>query len=686
MVKGARRPPSGSSVLFRRESDDHRGPYNIVHRVSSRSFNTATALGFVIAALVLYGRALNAGFVADDWPFLALCDAAQSPAVLFEPLVGRYLRPFVVLIYCGNFQVFGLWPLPYHVSVVLLHALDTWLLCLLATKLSGRRSIGVLTGLLFVAFAGHSEAVTWIGGVADVVLAPFILGALVLIAHGLEAERPARWLVPAAMLMPLGLLAKETAVVGPVLGAALCAFVASRSPSPRRAIARGAAVLAAPATAVAAYLLVRTTLFGSPVAAYAELGTSTGMFFRQLRAFILRVFLPAYSKLALAWAANTDLLIIAAGAAVCVFAAVFARQRQHRALVVFTVAAIAISLGPALPLTISLSTTETERVVYIPTAFGALLTVLVVDALVKSVVLQRALLIGLIAAHAFMLQRFNRNWIEAGHAFGTIIRTFVETARAHDPGPGGRFFILNLPDNVRGAYVFRRGFYEGLHFAAPDLERRQKQIVSISSHTLWRAAEPVYLAQTGALDFIIDVAPNRFLQTSPPTRTFFQFLNWHPQGYHLRFADMVGKGVVLHTSEGRVRFVTDVRGKGSPFGFIDTPADGASCDTMLTFAGWALDDEAVAEVAIELSGEDGVRVPLGAAAWAYNTRPDVALLFEGTPHLDRSGWSFALPCRRIAGGSARIHAVAIDARGNRTELGTRIVRTGPRAPVMPRQP
>ena len=71
-----------------------------------------TALGFAVGALALYGRALNAGFVADDWPVLALCDAAHSPAVLFEPLVGRYLRPFVVLIYCGNFQLFGLWPVP----------------------------------------------------------------------------------------------------------------------------------------------------------------------------------------------------------------------------------------------------------------------------------------------------------------------------------------------------------------------------------------------------------------------------------------------------------------------------------------------------------------------------------------------------------------------------------------------
>ena len=647
------------------------------HRVSSRTQKTLLALGFLAAALAMYASALNAGFVADDWPFLAGIDVARSPLMIFDPLVGRYLRPLVVLLYYGNFQLFGLWPLPYHVSVVALHALNGWLLCLLVTKLDGRRSIGVLTGMLFVAFAGHSEAVTWIAGVADVLLAPFILGALVLMAHGLEADRPAHWLVPAALLLPMGLMAKETAVIGPVLAAALCMFIASRSAAPARVLRRGVAVVALPVAAVAAYLLLRTRLFGNPVGAYSDLATSTGMFFRELRAFTLRVFLPAYSRLAIAWARNQDLLLLAAGAAVVL--AAFLRQRERRNLLLFTIAAIAITLGPALPLTISLSTTETERVVYIPTAFGALLTVLVVDALVKSIAVQRLILVALIAGHALMLQRFNRNWVEAGIAFETITRTFVETARAHDPGPAGLFFILNLPDNVRGAYVYRRGFYEGLHFVAPDLETRHTSIFWISSHTLWRGTGPVVARQIGPREFSLDVAPNRFLQTVPPARPFvYDFTEWTPQGYRLRFTSAFGKAVVFRMTEGRIHFVTDIEGDGTPFGVVDIPSDPATCSGSLRFAGWALDDEVVERVSLSLDAPPGAApgaapLPLGDAAWAYNTRPDVVGAFEAFPHTDRAEWNFQVPCDRVPPPSARIRVVAHDRAGHALEIGTRIV-------------
>lgn len=93
---------------------------------------------------------------------------------------------------------------------------------------------------------------------------------------------------------------------------------------------------------------------------------------------MLRVFLPAYWKLALAWARGEDIFLLSAGVTVLVVA--FWQRREYRALLVFSLA-IAVSLAPALPLTISLSTTETERVVYIPTACGALHSVLVVQAL-----------------------------------------------------------------------------------------------------------------------------------------------------------------------------------------------------------------------------------------------------------------------------------------------------------------
>ena len=64
-----------------------------------------TALSFAAVAILLYSGSLRAGFVADDWDFLKLVDEAGSAGIAFEPLVGRFFRPWVVLVYYVNYQV-----------------------------------------------------------------------------------------------------------------------------------------------------------------------------------------------------------------------------------------------------------------------------------------------------------------------------------------------------------------------------------------------------------------------------------------------------------------------------------------------------------------------------------------------------------------------------------------------------
>src|SRR6266851_3714117 len=71
----------------------------------------------------------------------------------------------------------------------------------------------------------------------------------------------------------------------------------------------------------------------------------------------------------------------------------------------FAACALAITLAPALPLSISLATTESERMVYIPTAFAAIITVLTIDALSRHRAVTATLVGLLIAAHLVLLQR-----------------------------------------------------------------------------------------------------------------------------------------------------------------------------------------------------------------------------------------------------------------------------------------
>ena len=89
------------------------------------------ALGYLVVGLVAYGRILGTFFVADDFSYLDEMSRAESPAVIFSALAGRYFRPAVVLVYYVNYQLSGLSPWTYHLSVVFVHVVNAWLLFLL---------------------------------------------------------------------------------------------------------------------------------------------------------------------------------------------------------------------------------------------------------------------------------------------------------------------------------------------------------------------------------------------------------------------------------------------------------------------------------------------------------------------------------------------------------------------------
>lgn len=636
---------------------------------SNRLFALVTAAVFAAVGILLYSASMRSGFVADDWDFLLLVDHAPSAAIAFEPLVDRFFRPWVVLIYYVNYKAFGMWPLPFHLTVVLLHALNAWLLCLLTIRITkGNRALGLLTGALFLAFAGHTEAVSWIAGVADTILMPFAIGGLLLLDRALSSSRPVVPIVMGWLVLAAGIMAKETSVMLPALAAAYgtASALSVTGDERRRALARTAGFVAVPILIVLAYLVARATLFGDPTGAYSGLSLSSGTMFLYMRAFVLRVFFPPWGRLAIAWSHGQDLWLLAAGFVVVALAW---RWTRYRMPLLFAAAAVGIMLAPALPLTISLSTTETERAVYIPTAFGALLTILTIDALLRRPALRNLGAGLLIVAHGLVLQRFTNNWREAAGIFAQLIESFTVAARAHDPGPGGHFFILNLPDNLRGAYIFRRGFYIALTRHAPELGARQSFITGISSHTIVDQNDSISAAQVGPASFSLDVAPNMFLQTAPPATPFFDFPEWTPRGFRLQFTPVARDAAIFKMTQGRIEYMARISGRGTPFGVLELPENDAACSATLRVSGWALDDKAVADVVIGIKGGE----TLGSGTVIPNQRQNVAAVYAGYPHLDRAGWEYSLPCARLQG-NEQIEVRAIDGDGNTTMLGSRTVR------------
>lgn len=191
----------------------------------SRTRNAALCLGLWLLSFALYARALGFDFVNfDDRAVLLahpnLYDESSLPASLHEILVGYFPREEPLLLrdvtWAIDARLFGFEnPLGYHLGNVLLNASNVALLFLFLLHATRRLALALPVALAFALLPVHAEPVCWIMGRKDVLVAFWML--LALLAQSLELERcdrrARRQLYLAGLLCStLALLSKMSAV------------------------------------------------------------------------------------------------------------------------------------------------------------------------------------------------------------------------------------------------------------------------------------------------------------------------------------------------------------------------------------------------------------------------------------------------------------------------------------------
>lgn len=122
-----------------------------------------------------------------------------------------------------------------------------------------------------------------------------------------------------------------------------------------------------------------------------------------------------------------------------------------------------------------------------------------------------------------------------------------------------------------------------------------------------------------------------------------------------------------------------------PFGFMDTPTDGADVYGNIPMTGWALDDVEVTQVEIkraphtedssEVIGPDGL-VYIGDAVFVKGARPDVGASYPNYPKADRAGWGYMLLSNFLpneGNGTFTLYAIANDGSGHKVYLGQKVI-------------
>lgn len=517
------------------------------------------ALAYLVIGLALYGRILNTFFVADDFTYLDFISKAPSPAVVFSVLAERYFRPLVVLVYYVNYHISGLSSWTYHLSVLLVHIANAWLVFLLGRRLAPERTplVPALAGLLFLAFGGHAEAVTWIGGMADPLVTFFLFLALLFLSRALESPRPLPSMVATWLSFAMALLSKESAAA--FLGfAAIFALLGASGLPGRTRIRRSVIVIAGAIVMLAVYFLVRKMVLGFAFVNLQGMHTSTNLL-PTLRAFVLRSFVPYNPWLSRVWNGSLDVYVIGPIVIALLF---FVRREGWRPLTLLTMC-FGVAIAPVLPLNIAIATPESERFIYLPSAFALLLLVWFLGSTFRRSWLITAIVLVYSVGNAWALDRINRRWETAAMITRGITSSFGEIVREH--GQSGRpVFVLNVPDNVRGAFVYRRGFHDSLRLTAPAEAAKISRTEVLSVYSVIDASKPATVSQRDSNAFDVILGGGELIGTAA-TSPLYTISDSSARGFSATFSDVAGPALVVYFTPQQTRSGGELPRSGLPF-------------------------------------------------------------------------------------------------------------------------
>ena len=186
-----------------------------------------TFIAIFFIGIAVYGNILDGDFIWDDESFVVHNEYIRSFKYLSQYFTTNQAlaeggiaqdsyRPFVPMSYALDYKVWGLDPFGYHLTNILLHICNAFIVFLLLRSLF-RQYIPVLFGaLIFLVHPVQTEVVSWIAGRGNLLFLFFYL--LALLAYIRFKESRNRWLyIGSVFLFIMSLLSREMAITLPLI-------------------------------------------------------------------------------------------------------------------------------------------------------------------------------------------------------------------------------------------------------------------------------------------------------------------------------------------------------------------------------------------------------------------------------------------------------------------------------------
>jgi len=438
-----------------------------------------------VASIAAYAASLGGYFLSDDFHVVTLLNAARTavdwPNVLSD-FVGvyrgdpthSYYRPMISLSAAIDYSLWGPNAFGGHVTNVLINAANALLVYGIARALPPppTREFALMAGLLFSLHPLHPEAVYWLSGRTELIMACFALLSIMLYLMYAARRRPI-WLVLSLAAFLLALASKETAVVVPF------ALVLHRLIYPDTAADRprslGMARLAPHVLVLGIYLVIRKAITGHVVGQYGAMTTNLlapslmprGI--EHLVAYQLHpiggALLTSAGDAILGEVARRLIAFLASLLVLAIVGAVIAGRMDRRAW--FCLGLMLIFAFPLLSLFAERgSPDDAPRIYYLPSAgFCLCVAALLIHAQVE---LRRLCQSVILIACAALLAANSLPWVHAGRITERTLRRIERAARA--PGVS-QVVVIGRPDFYFGTELFGERAWALTVAAAPPFAR-----------------------------------------------------------------------------------------------------------------------------------------------------------------------------------------------------------------------
>jgi Tfp pilus assembly protein PilF len=177
--------------------------------------------------VIAYWPIFSAGFMYDDRFFVQensnIREWRNIPDYFIHPVQKMasikwdgIWRPLRTVSYLTDYKIWGSSPLGFHLTNLLWHLLNIFLLSLLLDRLFKNEKLTLAACLIFALHPAQTEAVAWISSRGDLMFLSFGLAAFILFLSYRES-RKYRVLGLSCFSFIVALLSKETAIVLPAL-------------------------------------------------------------------------------------------------------------------------------------------------------------------------------------------------------------------------------------------------------------------------------------------------------------------------------------------------------------------------------------------------------------------------------------------------------------------------------------